>query len=301
MKRLLFALVAILSAAPPLFAWGEAGHTITSTAATFGLPNDMPPFFYAAFPDLVYLASDPDRWRSGGDSIEGASTPDHFIDYEYAAGLPLPRDRYKFVALLESSGRLRQYGISNSTVGFVPWRVAELCERLTVLWRNWRAAPAGSPDRRYIEHDIVTISGLLGHYVGDSAQPLHTTWNFNGWVEENPNHYRNDCDLHSRFESSYVARAMSVDDVVPLLDKPALRSDYFTTAVDFIRHSNSLMETVYRLDRDHAFDELHPVTAEGKAFTAERLAAGASLLRDLWWSTWRNSAKAAPKRTVTQN
>ena len=261
----------------------------------------MPPFFYAAFPDLVYLASDPDRWRSAGDSIEGASTPDHFLDSEYAAGLTLPRDRYKFVALLESSGRLRQYGISNSTVGFVPWRVAELCERLTLIWRNWRAAPAGSPERRYIEHDIVTVAGLLGHYVGDSAQPLHTTWNFNGWVEENPNHYRNDCDVHWRFESSYVTRAMTLDDVVPLLATPTLRIDYFTTSVDFVKHSNSLTETLYRLDRDHAFDELHPVTAEGKAFTAERLAAGASMLRDLWWSTWRNSAKPAPKRNETSS
>lgn len=293
MKRLLVplaALAALLFAAPSAFAWGEAGHTITNTAATFGLPNDMPPFFYAAFPDLVYLASDPDRWRNGGESIEGASTPDHFLDSEYADGLPFPRDRYAFVALLESSGRLRRYGISNSTVGFVPWRVAELCERLTVLWRNWRSMPAGSPDRRSLERDIVTVAGLLGHYVGDSAQPLHTTWNFNGWVEANPNHYRNDCDLHSRFESSYVTRAMTLADVTPLLAKPELRTDYFTTAVEFTKRSNSFTERLYRLDRDHAFDELHPITAEGKRFTAERLAAGASLLRDLWWSTWRNSA-----------
>ncbi|MCU1348443.1 MAG: hypothetical protein JWO56_1473 [Acidobacteria bacterium] len=298
MKRILFALLATLAAAPPLFAWGEAGHTITNTAAALGLPNDMPPFFYQAFPDLIYLASDPDRWRSGGESVEGATTPDHFLDSEYAASLVLPRDRYKFVALLESSGTLRRYGISNSTPGFLPWRIAELCERLTVLWRNWRSAPAGSPERRFIEHDIITVSGLLGHYAGDAAQPLHTTWHFNGWVEANPNHYRNDCDVHSRFESNFVDRALTLQDVQPIVPAPVLRSDYFTTAVDFVKHSSTLVEPLYRLDREHAFDDLHPIPPEAKAFTAERLAAGASLLRDLWWSTWRNSAK--PKRAVAE-
>jgi len=223
MKRIVFALIATLAAAAPLYAWGEAGHTITNTAATFGLPNDMPSFFYQAFPDLIYLASDPDRWRSGGPSVEGATTPDHFLDSEYVAALNLPRDRYEFVALLESSGTLRRYGISNSIPGFVPWRVAELCERLTVLWRNWRSAASRSAERHFIEHDIVTISGILGHYVADSAQPLHTTWHFNGWAGANPNHYRNDCDLHSRFESDFVDHALTLQDVVPILSAPALR------------------------------------------------------------------------------
>jgi hypothetical protein len=50
------------------------------------------------------------------------------------------------------------------------------------------------------------------------------------------------------------------------------------------------------MDRDGAFDVFRPVSPEGKAFAADRLAAGASLLRDIWWSAWRNSAKATARR-----
>jgi hypothetical protein len=69
-----------------------------------------------------------------------------------------------------------------------------------------------------------------------------------------------------------------------------LRTDYFATAIEMVRASNKLVEPLYVLDRDGAFSLFGPVSPAGKAFAAARLAAGASLLRDLWWSAWRNSA-----------
>ena len=35
--------------------------------------------------------------------------------------------------------------------------------------------------------DIVYVMGVMGHFVGDGSQPLHTTMHFNGWVGDNPN------------------------------------------------------------------------------------------------------------------
>src|SRR5947207_8891070 len=133
----------------PLFAWGEKGHSIVNEAATMTLPTDMPPFFYRAFPQLVWLAYDPDRWRSAGESLDAANPPEHFLDYEYVADLKLPPDRYKFIDLLYTSGTLRRYGVSNSAPGFLPWRIAELCDRLTSEWRQWRASAPGSSERRF--------------------------------------------------------------------------------------------------------------------------------------------------------
>src|SRR5437763_15796678 len=88
-KRTLIALLMVLFALPA-FAWGEKGHYLSNEAATFGLPNDMPPFFYRAYPDLVYLAYDPDRWRGAGESLDAVNPPDHFLDYEWVADLKLP-------------------------------------------------------------------------------------------------------------------------------------------------------------------------------------------------------------------
>ena len=99
LKRFALALIITLSSASA-FAWGQAGHLMSNEAATFGLPNDMPQFFYRQFPQLTWLGPDPDRWRGGGPAIEAANAPDHVMNYEYIASLQLPRDRYAFLGLL---------------------------------------------------------------------------------------------------------------------------------------------------------------------------------------------------------
>ena len=135
MKRaLVFLTIALVSSSA--LAWGEKGHYLCNEAATFGLPNDMPTFFYRAYPELIFLAYDPDRWRGAGESLDAANPPDHFFDAEFAAGLTLPPDRYKYIALLYSSGTLRRRGISDSETGFLPWKIAEMCELLTNEFRQ---------------------------------------------------------------------------------------------------------------------------------------------------------------------
>jgi hypothetical protein len=295
MKRALPLILSIFLT-PSLFAWGETGHLISNEAASFGLPNDMPPFFYDAMGQLTWLGPQPDRWRSTGVSLDAANTPDHFLDYEYVAALNLPPDRYRYIDLLYKSGTLRRHGIYNSTPGFLPWRIAELADRLTTEFRLWRASAPGSLERRYIERSIAVTAGILGHFVADSSNPQHTTINYNGWVDPNPNGYATDCDAHDRFEKFFVAQNVTTPDVTPKLAKPVLIKDYFATAIGFVRQSNSLVEHLYQLDKAGDFDLFRkPVSAEGKSFVTDRLAAGASLLRDYWWSAWINSAQP-PKR-----
>jgi hypothetical protein len=285
--RIFFVLFLFVSL--PLFGWGEKGHYMANEAATFGLPNDMPVFFHKAYPELIFLAYDPDRWRGAGESLDAANPPDHFLDYEYVAQLSLPPDRYKFIELLRASGTMRRYGITNTTAGFLPWKIAEMTDLLTSEFRQWRFAPARSRERDFIERDIIHVAGVLGHFVADASNPHHATFNYNGWVLPNPNHYPTDCDTHARFETVFVSHAIVLDDVTSRVAPPMMRKNYFVTAVEFTKGSNALVETLYRMDRDGAFDVFRPVTPEAKAFTAGRIAAGASLLRDLWWSAWRNS------------
>ena len=296
MIRRLLALIAFTFIALPLFAWGEKGHYIVNEAATMTLPTDMPTFFYRAFPQLVWDAYDPDRWKGAGASEDAANPPEHFLDYEYVADLKLPPARYKFIDLLYTSGTLRRHGIANSEPGFLPWRIAELADRLTIEWRIWRTTPAS--ERRFIEADIIRDSGVLGHYVGDASNPHHATENFNGWIYPNPNHYATDCGTHDRFERYFISHAMTTNDVVPKVAAPVLRTDYFATAIGEVRDSNALVETLYRIDRDGGFDLFKPVSREGFDFAAARLAAGAGTLRDLWWSAWKNSEK--PRRRQTE-
>jgi hypothetical protein len=296
-SRALVALLIVLTA-PSLFAWGEKGHQITTEAAALTLPNDLPRFFYDHISTLVYLCNEPDRWRGGGESIEAENPPNHFFDWEYGDGLTLPRDRYAFIALMFKSGRLHQHGITPSTAGFLPWRIAELSEQLTTEWRLWRATRPGSPERAEAEREIVETAGLLSHYAGDASNPMHATLHFNGWADaDNPHGYANDCDVHSRFEAWFVNRAAETQDVVPKVAAPKQISDAFKTAVAFLRESNSRVEDAYQLDKSGGFDPMKPVRADAKAFLTGRLAAGSSLLRDLWWSAWVNSAQSRRRGT----
>jgi hypothetical protein len=290
MRRILVLSLLVALSSTSLLAWGEKGHYISNEAATLGLPNDMPTFFYKRFPELVWLGFDPDRQRGGGESLEAFNAPNHFLDMEYVEGLKLPPERYQFLDLMYSSNRLRQHGITNSEAGFLPWQIAEVAQALQVEFRLWRASQPGSSERQAIENDIIHLAGTLGHFVADGANPHHATTHYNGWAGPNPNGYPNDCGTHSRFERDFVSHAVETKDVVPkLAAEPVLRTDYFATAVEHLRASNALTERIYQLDKARAFDTLRPVSAEGFDFATSRLAAGASLLRDIWWSAWRNS------------
>ncbi len=301
MKKLAIAAL-VLTVASPLFAWGEKGHLLANEAATYAVPFEMPRFFHEAYPSLVYLGYDPDRLRGAGDSLEEVNAPDHFLDYEYVAPLQLPNKRYDFMALMESSGTLKRNLIRNDTTGFVPWRVAEICDLLAREWQLWKASK--SPiERRAIEQTIVAYAGILGHFVADSANPHHSTINYNGWASsENPKHFRTDCSTHFRFESDFVNHELSIGDIVPLMTPAVRRDNYFESDLELLHQSNSLVDTIYTLDRDGAFDGTDKkMTAEGRAFAASRLAAGASLLRDLWWSTYRNGIEGKARMSRRQD
>ncbi|HSP35248.1 MAG TPA: hypothetical protein VLU46_13105, partial [Thermoanaerobaculia bacterium] len=147
MKTTLIAL-AVAVFATSAFAWGEAGHLMSNEAATLALPADMPQFFLRRFPELVWLGPQPDRLKGSGPSFDPAKFADHFLDYEFVDGLVRPPDRYKFMALMDSSGRRAHEGITNSEAGFLPWRIAEMEEALTTEFRQWRFTAPGTSERR---------------------------------------------------------------------------------------------------------------------------------------------------------
>jgi hypothetical protein len=72
----------------------------------------------------------------------------------------------------------------------------------------------------------------------------------------------------------------------------AIEGDIFLSYVAYLRHTYSYVEKVYQLEKAGGF--LGAGTAESREFTAERLAAGASMLRDMIYTAWLESAKPVP-------
>ncbi len=283
--------------APRLYAWGEHGHRLTAQAAVTALPAAMPAFFRNAAPQLAYLNPEPDRWRQRAEhdrdpALDVAAAADHFIDLEmiprdHLAGALGAPTRYAY------ADTLRTLGVDPVATGFLPFRILELTQRLRVEFRLWRAAP-NDQTREWIEARIIDDAGVLGHYVADGSNPAHTTIHYNGWVGENPKGYATDQRFHSRFESAYVQTHITLADLTPLLDTlPRAFQELRPAILNYLRTSNAEVERLYELDKAAPFGA-ETTASDDKRFTAARLAAGARMLRDLWWTAWTTSNDAPP-------
>jgi len=253
------------------------------------LPMAMPAFFRAARAQLGYLNFEPDRWRSDGmPEVNEAYRYDHYIDLENVPDSALAaQDRYEYYAMLLRTG----IALPERDGGFLPFAIMERYERLVIEFRLWRAET--EPARRTaIEQRIVNDAGILGHFVADAANPHHATVHFNGWGANwpNPRNFTLDQTFHARFESEFLRSHVKLEDVLPLAVAPVhIVGDLRPAVLTYIRATNGHVERLYELEQQEPFG-MNTTGAAHKAFTVERLAAGATMLRDLWWSAWLESA-----------
>lgn len=275
------------------FAWGADGHRMINRLAVQALPAEVPEFLRtpAAADTMEYYGPEPDHWQGQGlQELGQAGLPEHYMDMEWAdlIGGPLPRRRYDFIRALAVAQKSHlDLPLSPEKVGMQPYAASEAYERLESAMHDYRLLKRDGKDTRANEMEILYLAGILGHFVADGSQPLHTTIQYNGWTGDNPNGYTTLHKIHSQFESDYVkANVDPKKDVAPLIPvKAEVVGDVFEQYVGYLRHSNSLVEKTYQLEKAGGFTGAG--TAEAKAFTDERLAAGATELRNLIYSTLR--------------
>lgn len=254
--------------------------------AASALPADVPAFLKtdAAIAEIEYLGPEPDRWRSPAEpELVAAQAPEHFIDLEPADALgPLPRKRLDFEAKVFAANQRPE------KIGLQPWQTTEVWMRLKASMREYRRLSAKQQDTHAVEQLIIFYAGWLGHYVGDGSQPLHTTIQYNGWQGANPNGYTTAHSIHWQFEGPFVGANIKPADVqAKMTPAKAVEGDIFDSYVAYLRHTATYVEKVYQLEK--AGGLVGAGTEEARAFTAERLAAGASMLRDMIYTAWLRS------------
>lgn len=288
---LALASTALVLTAPFAHAWGNDGHKLINKLAAQNLPADVPAFLRtaAAIDEIEYLGPEPDRWRSPAEpELSAAQAPEHFIDLELADALgPLPHKRFDFYAKCYAAGK------KPDVIGLQPWQTDEVWERLKAAMREYRYLTAHNQDTKPVEDAIIFYAGWLGHYVGDGSQPLHVTVQYNGWTGPNPNGYTTSHQIHYQFESAFVTDNLAALDVKSKITPvKAIDGDLFDAYMAYLRHTATTVEKLYQLDKVGGFTGAG--TPESRAFVADRLAAGANMLRDMIYTAWLRSADPVP-------
>ena len=280
--------VVLTAMALPLAAWGwgNSGHRTINRLAVESLPKDAPAFLRTpeAAAQIEYLGPEPDRWRNQAEpELVAAQAPEHFIDLELADALGrLPHRRLDFEAMAFAAGQRPE------KIGLQPWQTVEVWERLKSAFREWRQAKPGSPDQKGAEQAVLFYAGWLGHYVGDGAQPLHTSVNYNGWVGANPNGYTTAHKIHWQFEGPFVDANIPPADVRAHMKPPSrIQGDIFDAYLSYLRETATYVEKVYELEKAGGWEGKG--SPQSRDFAATRVAAGAAELRDLIEEAWLRS------------
>lgn len=290
------------------FGWGSTGHTEINMVAAEKIPASMPKFLRSksAVQKIAYLGPEPDRWRDGSPSaLNNAQAPDHFIDLERIEGLgPLPMGRYDFYKMLYAK-RAATPAANHpddylpERVGLQPYITVEVFDRLENAFRNYREMKAKKQKTDVIEGNIIFYMGWLGHYVADGSQPLHTTVNYDGWVEANPNGYTAQHGIHFEFESAFVDRTTKPANFEGLVNAPQRVADPSADYLKYLQASHTLVPQLYQLEKEKGFEGTGSSAAV--QFLDQRLAAGSQMLVDLWYTAWLKSDEPLPQRTPGSN
>lgn len=299
-------------------AWGATGHRLVGVVAMRALPSDLPAFLRTkkAAADVGEYAREPDRTKGSGKLHDEQREGNHFIDLDDAGkamGGPhidaLPPTRQLYDNALRAAGSdltkagWLPYSMSGSysqlVTDFALWRVARVGERTgaTRARRAWYKA-----DRIRREFIILRDIGEFAHWVGDGAQPLHTSIHYNGWGDyPNPNGYTTSRGTHSAVDGGIVFGRVTEQQITPLLTpyRPC-EGGIDRCVAAYIKASWTQVEPLYQLEKAGAFAQ---GDARGDRFAAERLAAGASQLRDFVVDAWRASGEAQvgwPKVAVSE-
>ena len=268
----LLALTAV-STAP---AWWVKGHATIAEAAATQLPADMPAFFRAGGKHLGHLAGDPDRWKNElCKHLSEAEALNHYIDLEDFEGKELPADRNKAVVLLAQLGRQPE------KVGLLPYALMENFDRLTCAFYDYRQ----EPENEAVRMKCLVYAGVLSHFTGDTAMPLHTTRDYNG--RPGPNGSVLQKGIHAKIDAFPERNKFSAEEICRGLE-PRPITDMWGHIVKTIQESHKHIDRCYDLDKAGAFDN---PTAESRAFILERCRVAAQFTSDLWYNAWRRSAE----------
>jgi hypothetical protein len=309
------AVIAAAIAPAPAFAWGATGHELVSGAAIDMLSKDLPAFLKTktARWQIALLGREPDRWRGAGLVHDRERDPAHYLDVGdddkvnglYTLDL-LPGTRGDF------EKGLRLAGVEPNDQGYLPYAIIDGYQQIVKDFAYWRASKVGArkaktrADREWFAQEmkmreqlIIRDIGVWSHYVADGSQPQHLSDHYNGWPELYPDPMTYPPPgqppeirgIHAFFEGPFVKTNITAAQVkAAMAPYKDCACKIEQRAPGYLKNTLTLIRPLYQLVAAGGFRDTTP---EAKAFATQRLAAGATEVRDLIEDAWKASANAA--------
>jgi len=324
MRKLLslwFAATATVFITGQAFAWDYEGHRAVNQLALASLPADFPAFVRSpeARERIAFLAGEPDRWRNISDlPLRHINPPDHFFDLEdiEAAGISLSQlteFRYSFTVQL-AAGRAanpehfpaidpeKNSDHTRELIGFLPWSISECYAKLKSEFSYLKSyEELGTPQEiANAQANIIYLMGVMGHYVGDGAQPLHTTTNYNGWVGANPHGYTTARTFHSWIDGGFFQKTGGISSAALVTRlKPAAfltppsnaagRDAMFVNALNYLTTQHAKVEPLYELEKNGGLNASAASSVAGRTFLENQILVAGNMLGSIWLTAWREA------------
>ena len=311
MRHTIHATIVLTVLAAPALAWNAHGHRLITYLALSGLPADAPAWLKDAqlHNRAAFQANECDRWRGWrANPLRHVNEPNHYIDIDKLDqfGLTLnslPKLRREYVRALAVAKYLHPEKVEpydatkdpaavSEWPGFLPYAITEHYAALQASFNQVRILEQINDPKRSFQLEqsranAIYHMGLLSHFVGDAAQPLHTTKHHHGWVGKNPAGYTTDRGFHSRIDGKVLEHHhLTFATVLPHVkfDRKINAADPWDDVLAHIQRSFDKMEPLYKLERD---GELNGEA--GKRFITERLSDGASMLSAMIWAAYTSA------------
>jgi hypothetical protein len=338
MRRTFAAFLVAAAFAPVSIAWDAAGHaTITLLALDRFKATAQPPVWIneeASRAMIAWQSGEPDRWRGlRTPTLRHENEPDHYLDVEdlepfglTLRTVPMLRNEYVKAMVIAREKHPEKFKPINPAMdpaktqeypGFVAHATMEHYEKLRSAMNTLRILEGladASSERRKVQIEqtkanIRVEMGLLAHFVGDTAQPLHTTTHHHGWVGDNPKGYTTDRGIHAYIDGTIVAfhklgyetlraageakTGAKAAGEKPVAEggkaaEPAARvtdiQNPWSDVLSHVERSFAKVEPLYEMKKSGELEK-----EAGKAFIAERLTDAGMMLGDLYAAAWKAS------------
>lgn len=280
--------LAILTTSASAHAWGKRGHSIVcQTAAYLAAQSPKGEFLKSHSFDLGYYCNVPDLvWKKP--NTYKVEWTNHFMDMEiFDRGLKNSKVEKPFE--LERGKFNSEFPEIKDEAGRAYWRIRELGKRLDEATAKLNRTDLSKDDRHKAQADWLVTSGAIGHYVGDLAQPLHVTENYDGQMSEQKG-------IHSFYEEALVdelffQRGLNLEDRVQRLAEsywPAYKKKVEKMSDQQLlemlaKESNAALADVLKTDKKVGRKDIKKAAKAHQASITRRLVAGslaeAELLR----------------------